>query len=158
GAILVAGMVVATVCTPAGAATVGCNPTPRADCASPATSSLTIKEAAVGRERMKLALKGMLADVPQSQFGDPVNGTTAWNVCFSEDTNGLPGSLDTERGGQLCGRVGRPCWSAIGERVYRYKDVTAGADGVEKILAQGGPAGRGRILLKAGNAAGKHET
>src|SRR6185436_8859513 len=132
-----------------------CNTTPRAGCVTSATASALIKEAAVGRERLKLSFKGMLGETTRAQFGNPVDGATRYDVCFYDDRGALAGQLIVDRGGQSCGPVGKPCWAPIGPRGWRYKDVDAAEDGVQKILMQSGPAGRGRLLMKAGNAAGK---
>src|SRR6185369_3135065 len=135
-----------------------CDPTPRAGCVTSATASALIKEAAVGRERLKLSFKGMLGETTRAQFGDPVDGDTRYDICFYDDRRALAGELVVDRGGQGCGPVAKPCWAPIGPRGWRYKDVDATADGVQKILMQSGPSGRGRLLMKAGNAAGKHQT
>jgi hypothetical protein len=87
-----------------------------------------------------------------------VTGTTRFDVCLYDDGARLVGQLTIDRGSQPCGPVGKPCWAPIGPRGYRYKDVDAAADGVQKVMVQSGPSGRGRLLLKAGNAAGKHQT
>jgi hypothetical protein len=53
-------------------------------------------------------------------------------------------------GGGLCG--GNPCWKAIGERGYKYKDRNATFDGVFTLIAKGGDAGKSKIVLKARGA------
>jgi hypothetical protein len=68
-----------------------------------------------------------------------------------DDAPGLVLGLTVARAGQACGD--RPCWARVSTDSYRYADPVASADGVERIVLRGGAAGRGRIVLKAGNDA-----
>ena len=59
-----------------------CDTAPRTGCVTSSAASALIKEAAVGREKLKLSFKGMLGDTTRQQFGDPVDGTTRYDICF----------------------------------------------------------------------------
>ncbi len=94
-------------------------------------------------------LRKLVPEVLQAQLGNPATGTTRYDVCVYDDALRLVGSLNVDRAGQLCGT--RPCWRTAGTKGYRYLDRNAGADGVRTIVATGGSAGRGRIVVKARN-------
>ncbi len=89
--------------------------------------------------------------VVQSQFGDPVSGTTRYDVCVYDEALRPVGRLTIDRAGATCGS--RPCWKAISTKGYRYVDRDTAADGVSNVIATGGDAGRGRVLVKARNDA-----
>ena len=110
---------------------------------------MAIEEGTPGRERLKLVLRKLVPDVLQTELGNPVTGTTRYDVCVYDDALRLVGSLNVDRAAQPCGT--RPCWRVVGTKGYRYLDRDAGADGVRSIVATGGLAGRGRIVVKARN-------
>jgi hypothetical protein len=59
------------------------------------------------------------------------------------------------RAGQDCGTPARPCWKAISTTGYKYKDKDTSADGILKIIAKGGAASQGKIILLGKNNASK---
>jgi hypothetical protein len=65
-------------------------------------------------------------------------------------------SFGVSRGGATCGA--KPCWKAKGTSGYGYKDPAGSADGVQKIAAAGGAAGKGKLQLQAANKAAKGQT
>jgi hypothetical protein len=77
---------------------------------------------------------------------------------FYDDTGTLVTELTVDRAAQLCGDPAKVCWTPISTKGYRYKDRDASADGVQKIVVKGGSAGRGKVVLKAGNNAAKGQT
>jgi hypothetical protein len=113
-----------------------------------------VKEAVPGKERLRLQLKKLVPTVAQAQFGDPVTGTTRFDVCFYDAARRLAGALPVDRGGATCGGAGTPCWKALGTTGYRYRDGAASADGVLAIVAKGGPK-RSRITVTARNQPSK---
>src|SRR5262249_22489448 len=117
-AMLVASLAVVGVRAEALAA---CNATPRPSCVRSVAASTLMKEAAVGRERLKLSFKGMLGDTTLAQLGNPVTGTTRYDICFYDDHSVLAGQMIVDRAGQTCGSAGKPCWAAMGPRGWRYK-------------------------------------
>jgi hypothetical protein len=135
-----------------------CGPVPQMECIASATASLTIKESVPGRERLKLVLKRLVAAVMQEQFGNPVTGSTRYDVCIYDDEPRLAADLAVARAGQSCGRATRTCWRALSDKGYRYADPDAASGGVQRIVARGGRAGRGRVIAKAGNDAPHGET
>jgi hypothetical protein len=112
---------------------------------------VTIKESIPGRERMKVVLKSLVPPVAQSQFGNPAIGATRYDLCIYDDALQLVADLTVDQAAQVCGNPPRACWLPISDKGYRYADRDAAADGVQKIIAKGGPAGRGKIVVKAGN-------
>jgi hypothetical protein len=96
-------------------------------------------------------LRKLVPEVLQIQFGNPVTGTTRFDVCVYDDALRLVGALTVDRAGQSCGSTSRLCWRAISTRGYRYVDRDGAADGVRSMLAVGGSAGRGKIVVKARN-------
>jgi hypothetical protein len=89
--------------------------------------------------------------VSQAQLGDPVAGTTRYDVCVYDDAARLAGSLTVDRAAQSCGTSAKPCWRAISTKGYRYTDRDGAADGVSNIVAKGDVPGRGKIVVKARN-------
>jgi hypothetical protein len=124
---------------------------PRTDCVDSADPSLSIKEGNPGRERLSLALKKLVPQVTQSQFGNPAMGTTRYDVCIYDDAARLAGILTVDRAGQSCGSSSKACWQPIGAKGYRYNDRRAVADGVRNIVAKGGQPRRGKVIVKARN-------
>lgn len=124
---------------------------PRSDCIAPGVALVSIDERAAGRERLKVVLRKLVPQVVQSQFGNPVGGSTRYDVCVYDDALRPVGRLTIDRAGATCGS--RPCWRAISTKGYRYVDRDTAADGVSDVIATGGDAGRGRVLVKARNDA-----
>src|SRR5262245_58861564 len=94
----------------------------------------------------------------QAQFGDPVTGTTRYDVCVYDKTLQLVGNLTVDRAAGLCGSPPRVCWRSVSNTGYRYVDRDAGADGVRSIVANGGSAGRGKVVVKARNDGRRGQT
>jgi hypothetical protein len=79
----------------------------------------------------------------QSNLGDPLTAN-GFRMCVY-DSGGLVADLKVDGAG-LCG--GDPCWKAIGDRGYKYKDRNAVSDGVFTLIAKGGDSGKAKLLLK----------
>jgi hypothetical protein len=108
-----------------------------------------IDEDTPGRERAKIVLKKLVPSVVQADFGDPATGTTRYDVCLYDDALRPVGALAIDRAGEACGT--RSCWHAVSTKGYRYVDRAATAAGVRSIVASGGSAGHGKLVLKARN-------
>ena len=133
-----------------------CTTTPPAPCRTAAKASLSIVEKAPGSEKLKAKLQGFDAATSQADFGDPVGGATRYDVCLYDAQDQVVAELNVSRGGVSCGA--KPCWKAKGTSGFGYKDPAASADGVQKIAAAGGAAGKGKLQLQAGNKAKKGQT
>ena len=92
-----------------------------------------MKETVPGKERLiaKL-LKGPA--LTQADFGDPVSGSTVYDVCIYDDTGALAGQLQVDRAGELC--AGKECFRSLGPKGYSYEDKDTSADGVQMIQTQ----------------------
>jgi cysteine-rich repeat protein len=133
-----------------------CPAAPLETCASAGKASLAVTESKPGKEKLKLALKKLAGAVPVADLGDPVGGTTAYDVCIYRDADTLVGELSIERGGQTCGA--QPCWKAAGAAGFKYKDPAASASGVGKLSLKGGDAGKGAATLSAANRADRGQS
>jgi hypothetical protein len=116
---------------------------------------VTIRGLSFGRERFKAVLSRLDADLEQADFGDPATGTTRYDLCLYDESNTLALELTVDRAAQTCGDSSKACWVTISAEGYRYKDRHASADGVKRIVVKGGRAGRGKVVLRAGNDAAK---
>jgi cysteine-rich repeat protein len=126
-----------------------CATAPDPACVSAGKASLSVLEKKPGKEKLKLALKKLAGDVPLAELGDPVVGTTRYDVCLYGGASQLVAELSVDRAGQSCGS--KPCWKAAGSAGFKYKDAEAGASGVSKLSLKSGSAGKGALSLQAGN-------
>lgn len=133
----------------------GCDndPAPALTCADTwEKGQLLVNEKTAGKEKIVAKLiKGPA--LASSDFGDPVLGTTAYDVCVYDELGQLAGHLQVDRAGTTC--AGKDCWKAVGSKGYLYKDRDVAADGVLLLKALGGDAGKSKILVKAKNNAPK---
>jgi hypothetical protein len=131
-----------------------CCPSTPATCTGGfAKGGLIIKEAAGKEKLIAKLLKG--PSISQSDFGDPLTGSTKYKLCIYDDTATLAGTVVVDRGSATdCSGGATDCWGAIGGapggKGYKFKDNDFASDGVQKILLKGGPssAGKSKILLK----------
>jgi hypothetical protein len=114
---------------------------------------LLVKENVPGKEKLKAVVKRLVPAVVQSQFGDPVNGTTSYAVCVYDASDTLIDELNVARAGDLCGSPPVPCWKPVSTVGYKYSDKAATTDGVKKIVLKGGLAGFGKVVVKGANDA-----
>lgn len=132
-----------------------CGPSPGM-CFVAAAGSLTIDERKPGKEKLKLALKKVEAPVGAAELGDPVAGGTRYGICLYDGQDALVGELQVARAGDSCGK--KPCWKASSSGALSYKDAAASSDGVTKLSAKGGDAGKGKLSAEARNRAAKGQT
>jgi hypothetical protein len=135
--------------TPTPTLGVECGTAPAILCIEPGKGSLLVNEKKAGKEKLKVSLTKLQPAVTQSEFGDPVGGTTAYAVCIYDAANELKGQYMVERAGQSCD--GKPCWSAVSDKGYKYGDKSTAADGILKIKLNGGDAGKGKIKVLGKN-------
>lgn len=133
-----------------------CETTPPEPCRTAAKASLSIVEKAAGKEKLRAKLQGFDAATSRANFGDPAGGTTRYDVCLYDGKSQVVAELNVSRAGASCGA--KPCWKAKGTTGYGYKDPAAAADGVQKITAAGGAAGKGKLKVQAGNKAKRGQT
>lgn len=138
-----------TVAPPCAAAPIG-------GCIAAGRAVLLVKENVPGNERVKAILKNLVPVVTQNQFGDPVGGTTRYALCLYDQSDVLVGTLVVDRAGDTCGT--QDCWKALSTTGFRYSDAATTADGVQKIIAKGGDAGRGKVIVKGRNNAANGQT
>jgi hypothetical protein len=129
-----------------------CPSTPAPGCIPAERAVVKWNEQAVGREKVKLALRKLVGAVTQGQFGDPVAGTTRYDLCLYDEAGELAGGLSVDRAGDTC--AGNPCWAALSTRGYRYKDDPR-EEGLSKLVAKGGDAGKGKVVARGNNRLGE---
>jgi cysteine-rich repeat protein len=135
-----------------------CAPAPVDGCIPAAKASLAIKETKPGNEKLKAKLKGFQAATGQSDLGNPVTGSTRYDLCIYGPAGQLAGELSIERATQSCGPKQKPCFKDKGGKGWLYKDPSADADGAKKLTLGSGPEGKGKALWQAANKAKKNQT
>lgn len=129
---------------------IACGTAPALACVAPAKGSLLVDEKTAGKEKLKVTFSKLLPAVTQSQFGNPVSGTTGYRICIYNGANQLKGVYTVARAGQTCGNA--PCWAAVSDKGYKYKDKSATADGITTMKLSGGDSGKGKIKIKGKGA------
>jgi hypothetical protein len=127
-----------------------CPAEPVAGCIAAGKGRLKIDERKVGNEKLTLGLSKLAAAVGPGQLGDPVGGDTRFDACVYGIGGALVGALSVNRAGAACGA--KPCWTAI-RAGFKYADPAGSADGIEKLVAKGGAAGKGKLAAKGRNDA-----
>lgn len=135
---------------------VACGTAPALTCIAPAKGSLLINEKKPGKEKLKVSLSKLGTALTQAQLGNPVSGNTAYKVCVYDAANQLTGEYTVARGGQTCGDD--PCWAAMSDKGYKYKDKAGTADGITKMQLVGGDAGKGKVKVMGKNGSGQLPT
>jgi hypothetical protein len=111
-----------------------------------------------GLGRMGLYLsQSQLPAAFQAQDKTSFDGTTKYAVCIYDDGNVLVADLLVDRAGAIC-LPGKPCWKAVSDKGYKFKDKATASDGVKKILGKGGDAEKGKVIVKAKNTEKKGQT
>lgn len=130
---------------------ISCAAGPEAMCVPAAQASLSVDERKPGKEKVKASLKKFASAVAGSDFGDPVADDTGMRLCVYDAADALVLDLPVQRAGDLCGPKQKPCWKALADKGFAYKDPLAEASGVTKIGAKGGAAGKGSIVVAGKN-------
>jgi hypothetical protein len=142
--------------TPTPTPGVACGPAPAMGCIASGKGSLLVDEKNVGKEKVKVTLGKLEPAVTQGQFGDPVNGTTAYALCIYDAADVLRGEYSLIQAGAMCGD--KPCWKAVSDKGYAYKDKDATADGIAQAKLNGGDAGKGAVKIQGKNSSGNLPT
>ena len=136
--------------TPTATAAAACATVPRSGCQPPQRAAGISVNAAAYKVGWKWLGGSTLPDV--SQFGDPVNGPTAYHLCIYDTSAGPPflAFSATVPAGGTCGP--RPCWKQTHNR-FSYTNSLATPDGLRRMTLQAGKtgahigaSGRGRNL------------
>jgi hypothetical protein len=126
-----------------------CPPLPRGDClAGPALRSFFLMKESFVSSRRNLSWKWLRGEATDlNDFGNPVL-STSYALCVYDEVAGVPGSTASFEvpPNSLC--VGEPCWKAVGDRGYKYKNDPAGGDGVRIMRLKAGENGKAKIVLK----------
>ncbi len=142
------------------AAPCGCSLTPSACVTGFAKGQLLVNEKKEGNEKLTAKfLKGPL--LLQSDFGNPVGGSTSYQLCVYDEAGDLVGDLSVDRAGDTCS--GKDCWKAVGGappdgKGFKYKDKALADDGALLINVKGGSPGRSKAIFKAKNKSGTMPT
>jgi hypothetical protein len=126
-------------------------------CIAADKAKLTIDEKNEGAEKLKVQLQKLAGATTPADFGDPVTGTTLYEVCVYGEDERLVGPLRVDRAGDVCGSKGKPCWTAK-KAGPAYNDPDAASGGVKKIQTKSGDAGKGQVKADAANNAKKGQT
>jgi len=118
-----------------------CAAAPLAGCVVPGKGSLVVTEKAPGKEKLKVTLSKIQRELTPIDFGDPVTGTTGYNVCVYDSGDVLRGEYTLDLPGEVCSN-GKPCWTTISDKGYKFKDKAAAADGIRKAMVRGGSKGK----------------
>jgi hypothetical protein len=135
-----------------------CPLSPVPGCQVVPSAKLTFKGKAAGREKLSLSMKKFADPTARGDFGDPVGGETRYEICLYDSAGDLAGGLGVARAGDDCGRKQKPCWKAKGETGWLYKNPDGSPSGIKKMLLVSGPAGKGKLVVKAANQAKKLQT
>lgn len=123
---------------------VACGTAP-AVCIDADKGSLLVDQKTAGKEKLKVTIGKLQPTVTQGQFGNPVTGTTSYAVCIYNAANQLQGEYSVAQAGATC--AGKPCWAAISDKGYKYKDKAGATNGITKIKLSGGDAGKGKVKV-----------
>lgn len=119
-----------------------CAPTP-AVCDSSAKAIVKVKSDVGNPDKNLLVWKWLLGTIDDAaSFGDPTD-CTSYALCIYDD-GVLKHEYQVEPAG-TCG--GDPCWSAAGQRGFKYKNPAGNEDGIVLAKLLSG-AGKAKLLLK----------
>jgi hypothetical protein len=132
-----------------------CAPAPLPDCEASAKAKLAVSEKKAGKEKLSAQLQSFGVATTQADLGSPLAGDTRYTLCVYTAADALAAALVVDRAGEVCGPKAKPCFKDKGGKGWSYKDPAAAASGVRALGAASGPAGKGKLLVKAGNNAAR---
>jgi hypothetical protein len=133
-----------------------CASAPVAGCRVAAKASVVVNETSFGKEQLKVVLERVSTPVGQSDFGNPITGDTAYEVCLYDHAGALVDKLKVDQAGALCS--GKPCWKVLSTVGYKYTDKLLEAAGVKEITLTGGAPGKAKAIIKGKNDLAHGET
>jgi hypothetical protein len=122
-------------CVDAGATSVAMK-----DNADPSKKSLTWK--------WKKGVDAMM----QTDFGDPVGGSSRVRLCIYDDVGGVPvlaTGIAVDPGGTC---AGKDCWRGVSDKGWAYKNKTGNAAAITQVVMKGGAAGKPQAQMKGRGA------
>lgn len=117
-----------------------CIQTPQPVCRAATKSLFLVKDNLSDDTKDKTIFKWIKGDqTDQSEFANPTS-TATYAVCVYEN-----GALSYS----MIIPPGTPEWSQISTKGYKYKDLTGGAQGIQKIILKGSPdPDKSKVLVK----------
>ena len=135
-----------------------CAPAAASGCLSAAKASLTISEKKPGRESWKARLASFDAATDQSDFGDPLTGSTRYDLCLYDGSGQLAAALSVDGARQSCGPKQKPCFADKRGKSWLYNDPARAESGTRKLVLGSGTIGKGKVIWQGGNKARKAQT
>src|SRR4030095_5318775 len=111
-----------------------------------------------GKEKLPAKLRAFGSETVQADFGDPVAGSTRYDVCIYDGTDALAAALAVDRAAATGRPQAQPWWKDERGEGGSYKTPGAAASGARTLSVAGGTAGKGKVQLRAGNNAGKGQS
>ena len=125
-----------------------------ATCLSAGKNGLSIKtNSDSGKDKFLWKWQTGSLSAAQGDFGDPVNGSPVYTLCVYDSTGGSPVfamGLNVGSGGTC---DGKPCWKAISDKGWSYKNKTGSAAGITKVKFKSGAAGKPSLFVAGRGAA-----
>ena len=125
---------------------------PVSGCRAPAKGSFQLGNNAFDATKDKLSWKWVQgAATTAAEFGDPVNGGTAYNICVYDEAANVPRLVlsATAPAGDTCAN-GKPCWKRTGRATptgFAYSDALLTPNGLRTITLRAGDAGKAKIVV-----------
>ena len=117
----------------------GCPTTPASGCLAPGKATINLKNPG-DTSKNKLIWKWLKGPaLNQSDFGSPDTNATSYTLCLYAGTSAADISIDIPGGAN---------WQPISTKGFKFKDPSAGGDGVYKALLKGGAADKSKVLVK----------
>jgi hypothetical protein len=123
-----------------------CAEVPEAGCVVASVAGLQIQAGAdPAKNKLKWKLGGGSLPVDYASLGDPA-ASTSWTLCIYDSSAAVPFLV-----GSLTVGPSAP-WTGKDPKGWKYKDKTAGQDGVAGVSLKTGVAGKSKAQLKAGGS------
>jgi len=125
-----------------------------AECRAAGKSSISFKtNPDSSRQKFQWKWGKGLDEAVQSDFGDPVAGDPSYTLCLYDqaDTTPVLKMSATVRAGGSC--ADKPCWKAVSDKGWAYKNKTNLSNGINKVAFKGGVAGKSSLQVAGKGAA-----
>lgn len=133
--------------TPTPTLAAGCPAVPTGTCHGAGRSGVLFKGSTdPAEQRLSWRWRRGTTALAQGDFGDPVT-STSYRLCVYDQAGGTPvfkmGATVTPGG--TCGT--KPCWKALSDKGWAYKNAGGNGDGIRKVMLKGGDAGKPQIQV-----------